>query len=372
MKFINITYIVCFVFIYFIPMMIILRRLKILPELRELNHLITSPQYDKDKNVISIKSNITDFSNKYAGIMRKNYIFKILLLICNDINNGKKYNPMYYLSLHKNYINRSIGYIFLFSHLAPLLLFIFMFEPFDYFIDLMIFRQFIWYILIIALHQFLIKKYNSFTEIFYSRWFNTLLNYDLLSINALKEKLFHETYFITPEEIKDLLIDIQNSFKEPLKTLMISSEKLFFALEKLSNDIQNENVITSESIIKIFDDNINKSNELCLQMENITSLTKGSQYELLKYVENNKIDINTINSLSNELSNLRKYLLAFMENHENVAIENLSNVTYYLETNINKTFEAIEDTLKANTEKLSKSYDNFFELCKLLTEKTEN
>jgi len=365
-----IVYGLCFVFTYVIPLILFLRRLKIIPELKDLKNLVSDPQYDKDSNVASIKTYFGAFSTGLEKSIRKNYIFKILSRICADVKDGKKYNPSFYLSLYRKCQYRFLGNVFLASHIAPVLVIVLAQFSLDNF-DVLLSLQFIWYVLIIAGQRLLSRNYDLFTEMFYCNWYNKLLNFDMLSINALKEKIFNETYIITPEEINKILLEMRNAFKEPVDLLLSSSEKLSSALETFTGEIQKYDLVTVESVVASIEEKVNSFESLCKQLEKITLQSKESYTYLSKHVDKNKININAINTLANEFSDLRNTLAGYTNTAETAAIKKLADITSALENNVNKTFTTIEDTLKTNAAELSKSYDRFFEICKLIVENQE-
>ena len=365
------VYGLCFIFTYLIPLILFIRRIKILPELRELNKLVTELKYDKDNNVVSIKTNFDVFSAGLGKSIQKNYILKILSHICADVKDGKKYDPSFYLSLYKKYQYRFLGNVFLASHIAPVIILVLMQFSLDNIFDLLLSFQFIWYVLIIAEQRFLSFNHNLFTEIFYCNWYNKLLNYDVLSINALKEKLFNETYSFTPEEIKKILLEMQNVFKEPFELLLLSSEKLSSALVGFTNELQKYDLVTVESVIVSIEEKIKSFESLGKQLEDITLQSKESYANLIKFIEKDKIDINAINTLANEFSSLRNTLAGYTNTAEIASIEKLTDITLTLENSVNKAFTAIEDTLKTNAVELSKSYDRFFEICKIIIDNQE-
>ena len=380
-----IVYGLCFIFTFLVPFAIFLRRMKMLPWLWDLENLVSEPQYDKDNNVLSIDNNFKEFSGNMGKSIHHNYFFKILSRICADVKDGNRYEPSFYLMLYRKYQYRFLGNIFLASHIAPVLfLLLRQFNFHNMFgvvlflrlntgnmFGVLLFLQFIWYVLIIAGQRLLSGKYDLFTEMFYCGWYNKLLNFDMLSINALKKNLFSMTYFVTPDEINNILMETRNAFREPVELLLSSSQKLYSALETFTNDIRKFDLVTVESIIGSIEEKIKSFEELCEHLNKTTLQSEESYTYLLNFVDKSTIDINAINTLANEFSDLRKTLAGYTVTAETTAIEKLSNVTNTLEVNINKTFTAIEETLITNTVELSKSYNYFFELCKKLVEDQE-
>jgi hypothetical protein len=264
-----------------------------------------------------------------------------------------------------------LGNVFLASHIAPVIVLILTQFSLDTMFDVLLSVQFIWYVLIIAGQRLLSGNYNVFTEMFYCNWYNKLLNFDMLSINALKEKLFNETYFVTPDEINKMLLETRNAFKEPVELLLSSSEKLSSALESFTGELQKYDLVTAESVVASIEEKVKSFESLCEQLENITLQSKESYTYLSKHVDKNKININAINTLANEFSDLRNTLAGYTNAAETAAIEKLADIASVLENNVSKTFATIEDTLKTNAVELSKSYDRFFEICKILVENQE-
>jgi hypothetical protein len=338
---------------------------------KELKGLDSEPQYDKDSNVVLIKTNFSDFSKDINKNVRKNHVFKLLERICMDINNGKEVNPLFYLSLYRKYQYRFLGNLFLASHIAPVIVIFLSQFSLENLFDVLLSLQFIWYVLIIIIQRYISKNYYLFNEIYYCIWYNKLLNFDILSVNALKEKLFNESNFLTSSEINRIVSEMQNINITNIEKLASSNDKLSSVLEKLTSDLQKYDLVTAESIFYSLEEKINRFEILCEQLESSASLSKESYKYLTKIVETVKIDINAINMLANEFYNMRNTIANYTNTAETAAIEKLSGITSVLENNISKAFLAIEETIKANTIELSQSYDRFFELCKIIIENQE-
>jgi hypothetical protein len=321
--------------------------------------------------VCSSDLNFDAFSKGLEKSIHSSYPFKILWRICTDTQNGKRYNPLFYLSRYKNLQYRFLGDVFLASHIAPVIVLIMANFTLDNLFDVLLSLQFIWYVLIIAGQRLLSWNYVLFEDIYYRVWYDKLLNYDMLSMTALKDKLFKETYFVTPGEINKMLLNIHDTFKEPVKTLLVSSEKLSAALEKFAAEKEKGKIVTVESVIVSLEANLKRLEVLCEQLENSALLSKESYKELYKIINANKIDVNAVNTLANEFSSLRNTLADYTNAAETAAVEKLANITSTLENSVNKTFSTIETTLKTNAQELSKTYDRFFEICKVLVEKQE-
>ena len=366
-----VIYGICFIITFVIPLLVFFRRIKIFKELKELKNLNTELIFDKDRNVVAIKNNIKKFNRELEMNIDNNHIYNILERICNDVHDGKKYNPSFYLSLYKKIQYRFIGNIFLVSHIAPIILFIFKYNFAYYSFNGLFLLQFVWYILIIATNYYISRQYFSFSEVFYCNWYNKLLNFDTLSINDLKEKYLNGNYYITTEQIERMLLEIKQTFNEPLEMLSSSIEKQSSTLQVFNEEIQKYNLVNIESLIVNIDENIKRFESLSKLLEDSTIYLKDSSNYLSKSIENRKIDINAINSLAGEFYKLRNTIIENKSNMETVIIEKLTSVTSVLENNINKTFTSIEETLKMNATELEKSYNEFFEICKLIVDSKE-
>jgi hypothetical protein len=354
----------CFIFLYIVPAAMFLRGLKITGELKELKNLVVEPLYDKDKKIVFIKNNFDKFSSGLRTVSRGNYPLKILRRICSDAENGKRYNPAFYLSLYERHYVRFLGNLFLASHIAPLTTFFVK----DNLFDALFFPQFLWYVLLVVLQRLLARNFDIFTETFYLHWYDKILNFDAISIDALKDKLFKESHSISTEEARKMLSKLEEAFSAQVGTLLSASSTLASALKEFTEEKRKGGIVTSESVLASLDANFKRIELLCENLENAAALSEESQQELHTFIRTNKVTINAINALADEFSSLRKVMAGYLNASETTALEKLSSITGTLENNVNKTFAAIEETLKANTRELSETYDRFFDISKTLIE----
>ena len=90
--------------LFLLPLMIIFKLTSVIPKIANLEGLELKPRMSNNNVVFSIETNYDDFiSNTGIGnsAIKFNIITKILNIMCNDANNGKKYNPKLYLSVLK-------------------------------------------------------------------------------------------------------------------------------------------------------------------------------------------------------------------------------------------------------------------------------
>ena len=355
-----------FIFLYITPAVLFLRSLKITRELKELQNLTVEPQYDKDKNVVFIKNNFNDFSIYLKKVAHGNFPLKILGRICADAGNGKRYNPAFYLSLYKRHYIKFLGNLFLASHIAPLVTIISAEFVVGNLFDILLSLQFIWYVLLIALHRLLAHNFDIFTEVFYLNWHDKILNFDAISIDALKDKLFKKSHSVSNAEIHKIVSELGEAFSTPVETLLSSSSILASALKDFAEEKQKGEIVTAESIVAAVDANFKRIGLLCENLESAAALSGETYKDLHNFVRTNKVTINAINKLADEFSRLRKTLAGNINTYETAAIEKLDEITTTLENNVNKTFTTIEEALKTNAQELSKTYERFFDICKTL------
>jgi hypothetical protein len=364
-----VIYGLCFIFLYITPAVLFLRGLKITNELKEPQNLTIEPQYDKNKNIVFITNNFDNFSLDLKTVVRGNYPLKILGRICADAKSGKKYNPAFYLSLYKRHYIRFLGNLFLASHIAPVITIIAAKFAIGNLFDILLSLQFIWYILLIVLQRLLAYNFDIFMEVFYQNWHDKILNFDAISIDALKDKLFAESHSVSGVEIHKIVSELEEALSAPVRTLSSSSSILASALKELAEEKQKGEIVTAESIIAALDANFERVRLLCESLECTAALSGESYKELHNFVRTNKVTINAIDKLADEFSSLRKTLAGNMNTYETAAIEKLNEITTALENNVNRTFTTIEETLTTNAQELSKTYDRFFDICKTLSER---
>jgi hypothetical protein len=360
----------CFVLLYVVPAAVFLRRLKMTADLKDLTGLAVFPQYDKDKNTVSVKNNFSDFSSGLEKKMRGNYPLTILRRVCADAENGKKYNPAFYVSLYKNHDNRFLGNLFLASHAAPLAILVLAF-PFGNPPAALFLFQFVWYVLLIALQRILVRTYDVFSEVFYRSWYDKLLNFDAISISALQERLSSELLSISGAELDKTISKLKEAFSAPAEALSASNTALASAINCLSNEKQKGALVTAESVITSLETVFNRVELFRENMEKTAALQEESFKDMRKFTGAGKLTINAINTLAAEFSSLRKTLANHSSASETAAIERLAGISSALEHNVNRTFTLMEETLTTNAKELSETYGRFSDICKTLSERQD-
>jgi hypothetical protein len=358
-----------------VPATLFLRRSKITETLKELHGLKIEPMYDKDKNIMYLLTSYKEFSAAPENVSHGSYPLKLLQRICVDVENGKKCSPDLYLLIYKNYYVKYLGNLFLASHLAPLITLITAVNstilfPGDLFTSL-VFLQFVWYFLLIVLQRLFAGNFDVFTEVFYRNWYDKLLNFDTISNDALKNKLFNELHSVSYIEIAKMIEKLNESFSVSTETLSSASSVLASTLKEFTDEKQKGNIMTIETVVASLDANFKRIELLCEKLENIAVLAEESYKETHKFVRANKPSITAINALASEFSNLQKTITDYQNVSESAALERLTETSVSLENNINKTFAAIEETIKANTQYLIETYERFFEISKALNKKQE-
>ncbi|GHV78313.1 hypothetical protein AGMMS49944_01040 [Spirochaetia bacterium] len=358
-----------FIFLFLLPVIIFFRRIRITKELKDLTGLSLEPEYSPDANTLIVKNNAAEFANSLDKKMKKNHILKILNRICKDAENGKIANKEFYLFLYKSLQNKFLANIFLASFIVPAILLIAQLNNSGISnVELLFTVQFIWYVLIAALKRVLEGNYEAFAEHFYINWYEMILNLDSIVINAISLKLSEETNSTSIVLLNNTIANLQNVYSQQSENLAKSNETLAQKLENLTASRMNGEIVSIENIIQALDKNNGSIETLYKNLNNIALSMEEWKKSMPKLTATNSINIEAMNKLSDGLNQFRHSIIEQSNCTEKEVAHILGNITTDLQNNVNRTFTNIEETLTKNAAELSKSYERFFEICKILSE----
>jgi hypothetical protein len=336
-------------------MVIFLKASTITPEMVELSGLDIVPKLDKKKNVKYASNNFQEFLAQYPKISKFNIWIKLLKTMCEDSQQGIKYDSGIYLVKYKNIFNRFVGFIFLSSFLPLVIIEIVYVVPNQFII-----MHTICLFLVFVLHRILCYKFEKFQDIFYKNWYDNILNFDLFAVNEIKS-------FILNSSDNNELIDAINNLAEidqKLADILINNTKdMSSKIEKLINLQESNKEITYQNITESLDRNITQIQELGSVYDDISSKIDSSLNHLINVTNSKKKDVDAINKNSASLLELKKEFSEYKSKALDTETTHMKNMVTTLNETINGTFSSIETTIKSYSEKLSNSYDSFYNIC---------
>jgi hypothetical protein len=328
-----------------------------------LNGLVLKPKL-KDGNIVSISNDFTAFMKKNANLKDGNIVIKMLRAMCNDADKGVCHNPSLYLSGFRLALRKFILWVLLGSHIPLLVLLFLEIMPFSE-----IFKyQICCYVLIYILEMTLQYKYAQLTRIFYSNWYDKILNFDLLTVSMIRNDT---------EKIKQLsnsheLLEAVNKFSA--SNSMLSNElsshttMLSARLDEFLSIQQKTNGINAQTVLLSLDDCIKKFTDVHKSMCEIAKNAENSLDNLTELSKSKKNEINAINKNTDILYDLRERFKTYQSEAFSSELTHLQKVTESFENNISKAFVSIDTAITQNFSRLETGYDRFFDMCKALSE----
>ncbi|MDR1459352.1 MAG: hypothetical protein LBI60_03985, partial [Bacteroidales bacterium] len=312
-----------------------------------LKGLVLKPRL-KDGNIVSISSDFAAFMKENTNLENSNIVIKMLKTMCNDADKGVCFNPGLYLSNFRATLRKFILWVLLGNH-GPLIVLLFLYiMPLFEIINYQVCCYFLTYILEMALQY----KYAQFTRLFYANWYDKILNFDLLTVNMIRNDT---------EKIKELsstqdLLEIVDKFTTTNSVLsnglMDSTAMLSARLDEFLNIQQKSNGINTQTILISLDDCIKKFTEVHKSMQGIAENAENSLDNLTKLSESKEDEINAINKNTDILSDLRERFKTYQSEAFSSELTHLQKITESLENNVSKAFLSIDTAIIQNFSRL--------------------
>jgi len=352
-----------FLTLYLIPVIVFFHRTKILPEMASLKGLVLEPKL-KNGNIVSISNDFNAFMKENTRLKKNNIVIKMLQTMCNDADKGICHNPSLYILNFRAKLRKFVLWVLLGSHI-PLFIFLF--------IEVMPFAEIIkyqvcCYVLIYVLEMALQYKHARFTGIFYSNWYDKILNFDLLNVSMIRNDI---------ERIKELsnsrdLLEAVDKFTETnnqlSNELLSHTAMLSERLDEFLDIQQKAKGINALTVISSLDDCIKKTSEVYENIRFISKDIENSLKSLTALSKSKEVEINAINKNTDILSDLREQFKTYQSEAFSAELAHLKKVAESLENNVSKAFVSIDSAITQNYSRLEIGYDKFFDMCKSLSE----
>jgi hypothetical protein len=332
-------------------------------ELLELKGLKLTPKLLKG-NIVGVSNNLEAFMKAHPSLKETNVAVKIFKNVCNDAEKGFSYNPNLYISSYKTTLQKFVLWMLLGSHIPLIFLLFIKWMPFAEIVK----YQVCCYILIYILEMIIQYKHARFAKIFYTNWYNKVLNFDLLTV-----KLIHNDV----DQIKKLsnshdLLEVVNKFEGTnnllSNDLSSHSKMLSVKLDELIDLQQKMNGINAQSVLLSLDDSIAKYREINAHIQVISESIRSSFESITSMSKDRKDEINVINKNTELLSDIRERFETYQSEAFKTELAQLQTITASLDNNVSKAFVSAGIVITQNFERLEEGYDKFFDMCKSLSE----
>jgi len=357
------VYIIWFLFLFLIPLIIFLKSTRIDIDLLELNGLQLTPKL-LDGNIVGVSSNYVEFTDKHPNLKKNNVIMKIFKNICNDAENGFSYNPNLYISSYKSTLQKFVLWMLLGSHIPVIFLLLIKGVLFSQIVK----YQVCCYILVYILEMIIQYKHARFSKIFYTNWYNKILNFDLLTVKLIRNDVDQINKLSNSHDLLDAVNKFEGANTALADSLSSHSKMLSNKLDELINLQNRMNGINAQSILLSLDDSIIKYREINAHIQAISENIKNSFESITKLSENRIEEINTINKNSELLSNLREQFTNYQSEAFKIELAQFKEIAASLDNNVNKAFNSAGNVIMQNFKRLEDGYDKFFDMCKTLSD----
>ncbi|MHC6202380.1 hypothetical protein ACYULU_04205 [Breznakiellaceae bacterium SP9] len=354
---------VWFLTLFLIPTLVVFRRSSISKEMRSLDGLVLKPEL-KDGTVVAMANDFAAFVAEKPQLKRDNIVVKILQTMCDDAAKGVCHSASLYLSTFRAALRKIILWVLLGSHI-PLIVLLFRERgPFAALIK----YQVCAYVLVYMLEMALQYKYAAFTKIFYTSWYDKIVNFDLLTVRMIHHDV---------ERIKGL--SNSGDLLEAIDKFMLVNNTLSNELSSTANMLSSRldeflsiqdaaKGINAQTVLSSFDDCTKKALQVTTHMEGIAKNVEASLTHLTALSESKRLEINAVNRNTEVLYELRQRFKTYQSEAFSAELSHLQHVAESLENNVSKAFAGINTAITQHYSHLEMGYDSFFDMCKSLSE----
>lgn len=357
------VYTIWFLFLFLIPIIIFLKFTGIYVELLELKGLKLTPRL-LNGNIVGISSNYKEFIAGNSNFKKNNIILKIFINICNDAENGFSYNSNFYILSYKSTLQKFVLWMLLGSHIPVIYLLLIKNILFSQIIN----YQVCCYILVYILEMIIRYKHARFSKIFYTNWYNKILNFDLLTVKMIRNDIDQINKLSNSHDLLESINKFEGVNTTLANSLSSHSKMLSIKLDELINLQNRMNGINAQSILLSLDDSIIKYREINAHIQAISENIQNSFESITKLSENRIDEINTINKNSELLSNLREQFTNYQSEAFKIELAQFKEIAASLDNNVNKAFNSAGNVIMQNFKRLEDGYDKFFDMCKTLSD----
>jgi hypothetical protein len=333
-------------------------------ELLELKGLKLTPKLQKG-NIVGVSNNFEAFMKAHPNLKESNIGVKIFRNVCNDAEKGFSYNPNLYISSYKATLQKFVLWMLLGSH-VPLMFLLLVKRP-PFFAEIVRFQA-CCYILIYILEMIIQYKYAQFAKVFYTNWYNKILNFDLLTIKLIHNDVDQIKKLSNSHDLLEAVSKFEGTNIVLANELSVHSKMLSAKMDELINLQQKTNGINAQSVLLSLDDSIEKYREINAHIQVISESIRSSFESITNLSESREDEINAVNKNTELLSDIRERFKTYQSEAFTTELAHLQTITTSLDNNVSKAFISAGNVITQNFERLEEGYDKFFDMCKTLSE----
>ena len=355
---------------YLIPHIVIFKITSVYPEMITLEGLAVRPCWNDRNNLFYVENNFDVFLNGIKGsakAKKRNVIAKVLGALCGDIAGGKKHTPELYLSMLKNTYDRFFSTMLLFSFFPVLAeVFIRIFASNSLVLEdlyKLALLQLCCTGLVLFFNMAVRNKYNKFRLLFFSNWYDKLLNFDFIAINDIKMNIRNDSGADENAALPELMskfIDTNSALNENLKN---STSMLTETLGAFCGKTHDNQFVSYQDMIDTMQSGIDKIADLTRSYEEITGNINKALSAVNEMASTPQQSIQAINNNAALLIEVRDKFANYREQAYIEELDSLKKVTSSLGDTAAAAFKSIDTTVKTTTQNLNESYSRFLELC---------
>jgi hypothetical protein len=211
------------------------------------------------------------------------------------------------------------------------------------------------------------------------------LDAELARLNTLGRKIdeFEKDWFNTVKPA--LIASVSKQDEDALRALDVflaaskeSSSTLEAALSQLNKNLEAitglmtaGRGLTIEDLTGFLNDNMQKTSALCTNLESIGENLSSSYKSIIGISGKQKIDINALNKQAALIADIKESFTKYQTAAQEKELARLASLCDALDKNSSAAFASVSETLKACTEKLSGSFDEFYTLCEIVSERAQ-
>jgi cytochrome c556 len=351
-------YVIWLLFLFLIPVIIFLKDTRIDIELLELNGLKLTPKL-LDGNITGIENNYKEFIAKHPKLKKNNIVLKIFKNICDDAGNGISYNPNLYISSFNSTLQKFVLWILLGSHIPVIYLILIKNVLFSQIVN----YQVCCYIAVYILEMIVRYKRARFSKVFYTNWYNKILNFDLLTVKLIRNDIEQIKNLSNSRDFLEAVNRLEGTNNELANSLTSHSKMLSIKLDELINLQNRMNGINPQSIILSLDDSIMKYRDINDHIQVISENIQKSFESIIKLSKSRKDEINSINKNSELLSELREQFTNYQSEAFKEELAQFEKMSDSLNNNVSNAVKSASYTIEQNFQRLKEGYDKFFDMC---------
>ncbi|MDR3266057.1 MAG: hypothetical protein LBT24_00605 [Tannerella sp.] len=190
-------------------------------------------------------------------------------------------------------------------------------------------------------------------------WFNTVKPALIASVSKQDEDAL---------QALDVFVAASKESNGALETALSQLNK---NLESITGLMSAGRGLTIEDLTNFLNDNMQKISALYTKLESVGEKIVSSYDSIISITGKQKVDINALNKQAALITDIKKSFAKYQSGSQEKELAHLTSLCDSLEANSSAAFVSVAETLKACTEKLSSTFDEFYALCQIVSQRTQ-